>query len=309
MPSDDSFLVLDVNEADESLFAVGRCPHELHLGAIALDDSGRLHALCLEFPGTREPLIVHGIYDQQTSAFSWDVPFPVTSLDLSFDWVALGLEGGLPLVMIGNYNLATLFFMRPSSSTRTVEWLYGAFTSARDILVIHARQGVERPGYFRMRVNQAGPSRDSPLAFSATAGTLLPSDTGVPFGPNEPPVLAVEHSGQLLLPLPKLEPFGFPAKEGSPGFVLPLLGVTPIGGVRSAGGGVFVHSADRGLVFDCGGGKRITLSHSDTRLSRASCTEARCVVVYFEPFQPAEVDSWSRDSFHVRRIQRATCTD
>jgi len=34
--------------------------------------------------------------------------------------------------------------------------------------------------------------------------------------------------------------------------------------VRSAGGGVFVHSEERGLVFDCGGGKRITLSHSDT---------------------------------------------
>ncbi|MEO8903597.1 MAG: hypothetical protein ABI488_15150 [Polyangiaceae bacterium] len=147
------------------------------------------------------------------------------------------------------------------------------------------------------------------MAFSRTAGTLLPSDAAVPFGSNEPPVLAVEHSGQLLLPLPKLEPFGIPAEQESAGFVLPLHDVTPIGGVRSAGGGIFVHSADRGLVFDCGDGKRITLSHSDTRLSRASCTEARCLVVYFEQSQMTGTDIWSQESFHVRRIQRATCTD
>jgi hypothetical protein len=109
------------------------------------------------------------------------------------------------------------------------------------------------------------------VVFPRTAGTFLPSDAAVPFGSKEPPVLAVEHSGQLLLPLPKLEPFGFTAKEGTSGFVLPLRDVTPIGGVRSACGGVFVHSEERGLVFDCGGGKRITLSHSDTRcLARAA---------------------------------------
>ncbi|MEO8903596.1 MAG: hypothetical protein ABI627_18915 [Polyangiaceae bacterium] len=120
-PSDDSFLVLDVNETDESLFAVGRCPRELHLGAIALDDSGRLHALCLESPGIREPLMVHGVYDRQTSSFSWDVPFPVTALDLSFDWVALGPEGGLPVVMDQAANISPRFVSR-GPLPRGVQW-------------------------------------------------------------------------------------------------------------------------------------------------------------------------------------------
>jgi hypothetical protein len=314
--ADDGFAVLDVNESDERLFAVGRCPKGLLLGAMAAEQRSRLHVLCRESGGSRDPVVAHGVFDEKAETFRWDEALSVSRVhELSSGWLALGMVGNLPILVSGGGAVAVTRFLRPKAADHPVEFVYGLFTTARGVTVIHADAEAESPRYLRLQLDVAGGSRDSPITVRAAREAGLPADAAgsFTFPADEPPVLVVARASGELLPLPELQELGLPPPEPQESLALSVPAGEPIGGPRSSGDGLFVQNEEHALAFDCGNGRRITLSRSDTRLSRASCSERSCVITYFEPLQPFVTDGWlsrwSTRTFFVRRIDRATCAD